>query len=197
MDKRLFSLAAPVTTEATIRQSRFVAHATQVADQEATLTFFDAVADPAASHNCWAWKLDHSYRFNDDGEPASTAGKPILAAIEGKHLCRVMVVVTRYFGGIKLGVGGLIRAYSSCAAKCLDRGRVIEIHATSRCVIEAGFEWTGHVHNLLEACGAIRDEERFTTCGICISFEIREDHLRKLQNLLRDATRGNATLKRL
>jgi uncharacterized YigZ family protein len=191
----LLTLAAPVAAEFVIRQSRFVAHASPVADQAATLLFFAAVADPAASHNCWAWKLDHGYRFNDDGEPAGTAGKPILTAIEGKHLCRVMVVVTRYFGGIKLGIGGLIRAYSGCAAKCLDQGRIIEIHPTSRYIIEAGFEWTGQVHKLLETCSAVKEEERFTASGVCLKFELRDDQLRKLQTLLRDATRGTATLR--
>lgn len=193
----MFTLATAISTDVTIRQSRFVTHAAPAKDLAATMAFFDKVADPAASHNCWAWKLDHAYRFNDDGEPASTAGKPILAAIEGKNLCRVMVVVTRYFGGVKLGVGGLIRAYSGCAAKCLDEGRIIEIHPTSRYVIEAGFEWTGQVHKLLESCSAVKEEERFTANGVCLEFELRDDRLRKLQTLLRDATRGNAMLRRV
>lgn len=193
----MFTLATPISAGLTIRQSRFITHAAPVEDFAATLAFFDRVADPGASHNCWAWKLDHSYRFNDDGEPASTAGKPILAAIETRGLCRVMVVVTRYFGGIKLGVGGLIRAYSGCAAKCLDQGRIIPIHQTSRYVIETGFEWTGQVYKLLETCSAVREEEQYTDRGVCLKFELRDDRLRKLQTLLRDATRGSAILKRV
>ncbi len=192
----MLTLAAPVAAEFVIRHSRFVAHAAPVADLAATLVFFDAITDPAATHNCWAWKLDHGYRFNDDGEPASTAGKPILAAIEGKQLGRVMVVVTRYFGGIKLGVGGLIRAYSSCAAKCLDQGQITELHPTSQCVIEAGFEWIGQVHAVLEACAASKQQEQYTASGIRLELEVRDDNLRKLQALLRDATRGTATLTR-
>ena len=124
----MFTLDQPVRAEFLIRRSRFITHASPVSDQAATLEFFESVADLSATHNCWAWKLDHNYRFNDDGEPASTAGKPILSAIEGKQLSRVMVVVTRHFGGIKLGVGGLIRAYSGSAAKCLDQGRIVEVH---------------------------------------------------------------------
>ena len=190
----MLTLNAPVAAEFVIRQSRFVVHASPVADQAATLLFFNSVTDPAASHNCWAWKLDHGYRFNDDGEPASTAGKPILAAIEGKQLVRVMVVVTRYFGGIKLGVGGLIRAYSSCTAKCLDQGQIMELHPTSQCVIEAGFDWIGQVHAVLEACAANKQQEQYTASGIRLELEVRDDQVRKLENLLRDATRGTATL---
>ena len=193
----MLTLAAAISTDVTIRQSRFVTHAAPVEDLASTLVFFDTVADPAASHNCWAWKLDHSQRFNDDGEPASTAGKPILAAIDARELCRVMVVVTRYFGGTKLGVGGLIRAYSGCAAHCLDQGSIVEIHPTSRYIVEAGFEWTGQVYRLLETCSAVRGEERYTASGVCLEFELRNDRLRKLQTLLRDATRGNALLRRV
>jgi len=193
----LRTLAEPVSADITIRRSRFVTHAAPVADQASTLAFFDATADPAATHNCWAWKLDHDYRFNDDGEPAGTAGKPILAAIEGKQLSRVMVVVTRYFGGIKLGAGGLVRAYSGCAAKCLDQGSFVEIHPTSHFVIEAGFEWTGQVHAIVEACGANKKQERYTVNGISLRLELRDDRSQKLQTMLRDATRGTATLTRV
>jgi len=189
----MLTLAAPVTAEFTIRQSRFIAHAGPVASQAETLDFFERVADPGASHNCWAWKLDHDYRFNDDGEPASTAGKPILSAIEGKLLGHVMVVVTRHFGGIKLGVGGLIRAYSGSAAKCLDQGKIIEVHPVSHCVIKAGFEWTGPVHAALELCEARKESEEFTDTGIRLQIEIRDDRLRRLQTILRDTTRGSAS----
>jgi len=193
----LLSLAAPVTTETNIRQSRFVTNAGPVESEEATLAFFESVADPDATHNCWAWKLEHSYRFSDDGEPGGTAGKPILSAIEGKQLSRVMVVVTRYFGGIKLGAGGLLRVYAGCAARCLDQGRVVEIHPTSYCSVEAGFEWTGQVHHALEACSAIKEEEDFTASGIRLIIEVRNDRLRKLETLLRNATRGSAIMRRL
>ena len=190
------TLQGPVHAEFSIRQSRFIAHAAPVPDQAATLDFFAAVSDPAATHNCWAWKLDHSHRCNDDGEPASTAGRPILAAIEGKQLSQVMVVVTRYFGGIMLGVGGLIRAYSGSAAKCLDQGVIIELHPSCECVIKAGFEWTGQVHSALEACAAKKTKEEFTADGMRLEVEVRESDLRKLQMLLRDSTRGTASLNR-
>ena len=193
----MLTLQGPVRAEFVIRHSRFIAHAAPVPDQAATLDFFAAVSDPAATHNCWAWKLDHAHRCNDDGEPASTAGKPILSAIEGKGLERVMVVVTRHFGGTMLGVGGLIRAYSGAAAKCLDQGNMVELHPVCDCVIKAGFEWTGQVHAALDACAAMKISEAFSADGIRLEVEVRECNLRKLQILLRDATRGTATLTRV
>ena len=77
------------------------------------------IADPTATHNCWAYRIGSEYRFSDDGEPAGTAGRPILAAIDGQGCDQVVVVVTRWYGGIKLGAGGLVRAYGGCAAECL------------------------------------------------------------------------------
>src|SRR5665213_413537 len=93
-----------------IRKSRFLAHAIAVEDVDAALAFFARVRARDATHNCWAYRIGAHYRFNDDGEPGGSAGLPILLAIESQGLDRVAVVVTRWFGGIKLGVGGLVRA---------------------------------------------------------------------------------------
>ena len=193
----MLSLAETVVAEYVIKKSRFVVHATPLADQAATLDFFAAVADPAASHNCWAWKLEHTQRCNDDGEPAGTAGKPILSAIEGKNLSQVMVVVTRYFGGIMLGVGGLVRAYGGCAARCLDQAALLEHHPSCQCQIEAAFEYTGAVHAAADACEALKLQENFNSDGLQLLVEVRLDRLRQLQSLLRDNTRGSASLRRV
>jgi uncharacterized YigZ family protein len=188
------TLASPASIEVIIKRSRFIAHAARVDKQAETLAFYESVADPAATHNCWAWRLDHQYRFNDDGEPGSTAGRPILSAIEGKGLDNVMVVVTRHFGGIKLGVGGLIRAYSGSTAKCLDQADVIELQPKTECTIKAGFQWTGQVYAALESCGAKKLFEDFLDDGIRIRVEINEKELRRLKLLLRDTTRGEVEL---
>ncbi|MFC6616804.1 IMPACT family protein [Deinococcus radiophilus] len=74
---------------------------------------------PDATHHCWAYRIGELYRFNDDGEPGGTAGAPILRAIEGQGVQHVMVIVVRYYGGVKLGTGGLVRAYGGAAAECL------------------------------------------------------------------------------
>lgn len=193
----MLNLVEAVSAEYVIKQSRFVVHAGPVADQAATLEFYEKHADPNASHNCWAWKLEQTHRFNDDGEPASTAGKPILAAIEGKDLGQVMVIVTRYFGGIKLGVGGLVRAYGGCAARCLDRAQVFEHHPVCQCLVEADFSYTGALHAALESCEAVKTDEAFAADGLQFKVEVRLDRLRKLQSLLRDGTRGSARIRRL
>ena len=191
----MFTLPARGSIEIEIKRSRFIAHAARVDSTAETLDFYESVMDPAASHNCWAWRLDQQYRFNDDGEPASTAGKPILSAIEGKGLDHVMVVVTRYFGGIKLGVGGLVRAYSGSAAKCIDQTGIIEIRPRIEASIQAGFPWTGQVYAALEACKALKIDEQFKDNGVEIQVEIEKERFEKLKSMLRDTTRGEVSVR--
>lgn len=193
----MLTLAGPATAEQVIKRSRFLAHASRVDDSSATLAFFEGVADPQATHNCWAWHLDGHYRFSDDGEPGGTAGRPILAAIEGKGLDHVMVVVTRYFGGIKLGAGGLVRAYGGAAARCLDAAEKLEIRPRVECLIEAGYEWTGQVHLLLEAHACEKRSERFEEAGLSIHASVDEASYPDLCRALQDATRGSARIRRL
>jgi uncharacterized YigZ family protein len=191
------TVAGPATYEFEIRRSRFVARAARVDALPDTLAFHAAAADPGATHNCWAWKLDQHYRSNDDGEPAGTAGRPILAAIEGKELDHVMVVVTRYFGGIKLGAGGLVRAYSTSAARCLDLAGTVMVEPRIDCSIQVGFEWTGQVYAALESCQAEKLDESYPDGGIHVRARIAASAFEKLAQTLRDATRGEARLRKL
>ena len=104
------TLAAPASHSVDVRHSRFRAQAAHAASIDAALGFLVGHSDRDATHNCWAYRIGAEYRSSDDGEPAGTAGRPILAAIDGQGLDQVVVVVTRWYGGIKLGAGGLVRA---------------------------------------------------------------------------------------
>ncbi|GGE67909.1 putative YigZ family protein [Paenalcaligenes hominis] len=105
--------------EEDIKKSRFLALAGPIGSAEEAMAFIQTHHVPDATHNCWAYKLGDEYRFNDDGEPGGTAGRPMLQAIEGQDCDRVVVLVIRWFGGVKLGTGGLMRAYGGVAASCL------------------------------------------------------------------------------
>ncbi|KAL9259712.1 IMPACT family member YvyE-like protein [Drosera capensis] len=102
------TLSERVSVEREIKKSKFIAVAGAVGSERSALMFLSEVRDAKATHNCWAYKIGDQFRSNDDGEPSGTAGKPIYSAIVSSGLDRVMVVVIRYFGGIKLGTGGLI-----------------------------------------------------------------------------------------
>ncbi|RZU98274.1 IMPACT family protein [Spiribacter vilamensis] len=110
------------TAEITVKRSRFIATAVPAADRDAALAAVDEsrCQHPEARHHCWAWQGRNSAASSDDGEPGGTAGRPILGVIGHKGLVDVVVVVTRYFGGTKLGAGGLVRAYAGAAEAVLS-----------------------------------------------------------------------------
>src|SRR5690606_12577917 len=128
--------------------------------------FVAQVSDPAANHNCWAYRLGNEYRFNDDGEPGGTAGKPILQAIEGQGCDRVVVVVTRWFGAVKLGPGGLRRASGGCAAQCLRGAPRTEIVAFRHARISCTFAELPVFRARLGELGVRIEDESFTAEGV-------------------------------
>ena len=192
----MLTLKDPASFEEIIKKSRFIAHAAHVTSQAESLDFYESVIDPQATHNCWAWRINFQVRSSDDGEPSGTAGRPMLNVIERRNLEDVMVVVTRYFGGIKLGVGGLVRAYSGSTAKCLDRAGVVELFPMSEYTIKAGFEWTSSVHGLLDQFSAEKLDETYDNEGMVLKIRCRETDYGKLASGLRDASRGQAKIFR-
>lgn len=127
------TITAAVEAEIEIKKSRFLAHLSPAADEEeARSVIAEARAEhPKARHHCSAFVLDpdaRTQRFSDDGEPAGTAGAPILDVVTGHELTYVVAVVTRYFGGTLLGAGGLVRAYGQATSEAVDRARIVTRH---------------------------------------------------------------------
>ena len=183
------TLAARATHLLEVKHSRFLAHAAPVDSASGAAAFLDEVCDRDATHNCWAWRIGQDYRSSDDGEPAGTAGRPILAAIDGQGFDRIVVVVTRWYGGIKLGAGGLVRAYGGTAAECLRTAPRIALVETRELELQAAFDDLGAVHAALAAHDAERLDERFDVDGVRIRLRLRADAVDALQARLRDATR--------
>ena len=192
----MLTLKRPATFEETIKKSRFIGHVACLTSQAESLDFYESVIDSQATHNCWAWRINFQVRSSDDGEPSGTAGRPMLNVIERRELENVMVVVTRYFGGIKLGVGGLVRAYSGNTAKCLDSAGIIELFPMSEYTIKSGFEWGSTVHGLLNQFSAEKLEETFDNDGLILKLRCRDAEYGKLATRLRDACRGQASIFR-
>ena len=148
-----FTLIQDAACEEEVRKSRFLALAAPVTTVEAAMDFIDRVSVPTATHNCWAWKLGNQYRFNDDGEPGGTAGRPILAAIEGQDCDQVVVVVIRWYGGIKLGTGGLVRAYSDAVSATLDAAPLVTRSRMALFEVAAPHAEAGRIESELRAAG--------------------------------------------
>ncbi|MHA7969316.1 IMPACT family protein [Rhizobium sp. CAU 1783] len=192
----MFTLARTESFSQDIKKSRFTAHVAPVENEDVAKAFIAAAGDPAANHNCWAFRVGQAYRFSDDGEPSGTAGKPILQAIDGQGLDNVAVVVTRWFGGILLGSGGLMRAYGGTAAACLRAAEKIEVIARIDARITAGFSDLALVKARL---GAIPDllvrNEDFTDSGAILTVALPEASAAGMERLVTDITSGRAQIK--
>jgi len=150
---------------------------------------------PARGGSSWAYRYGNEYRSSDDGEPSGTAGRPILAAIDGQGFDRVMVVVTRWYGGIKLGAGGLVRAYGGTAAECLRVAPRLPLIAMAELDVQAGFEDLGPLHAALGAHLAEKVDEAFTSDGVNLHLRLPADQVEPLKNRLRDATRDRVRIE--
>lgn len=138
-----------------VNGSRFIGDAYPVADRDAADAQIEAVQarERDATHHCTAYRVGPSgdvFCYNDDGEPSGTAGPPILRQIDGRDLTNTLVVVTRYYGGTKLGTGGLVRAYGDAAAEALDAARIVE--RVIRVPVRIGFDYddTSAANRLLQ-----------------------------------------------
>ncbi|HEY1137470.1 MAG TPA: YigZ family protein [Xanthomonadaceae bacterium] len=190
----LDTLSGPASHLLEVKHSRFLAQAVPTTSAEEAQSALGALGDPTATHNCWAWRVGAQYRSSDDGEPAGTAGRPILAAIDGQGCDQVLVVVTRWYGGIKLGAGGLVRAYGGAAAECLRRAGRRPLIALSEIDITCPFADLGAVHAALNAIAAAKLDERFDAEGAVLRVRLPTEHADALALRLRDATRDRARL---
>ena len=189
-----YTLAIPTELTEEIKKSRFIVNAAPVTSADQAAQFIDTISDPNATHNCWAWKIGQQYRFNDDGEPTSTAGRPILSAIEGQDCDQVVVVVTRYFGGIKLGTGGLIRAYGGSTSHCLQQATLIELIARITLQFHCYYNEWPIIENRLKELDVIIENQEFDAEGVKVSIAITKDNSVVLQKNISDITRGRVKI---
>ncbi|HWX66412.1 MAG TPA: YigZ family protein [Rhodanobacter sp.] len=197
MSGALSTLAQPCRHQEEIKKSRFLALAAPVDSPEQALAFVRDVSEPTATHNCWAYRISQDYRFNDDGEPGGTAGRPILQAIEGQDMDRVVVVVTRWYGGIKLGAGGLVRAYGGTAAECLRCAERVPIVAMARLGVHCDFAELALLKARLKELQAEVESETFGADGVELQLRLPDSHVAEAQLRVSDISRGRSVAKRL
>jgi len=187
-----FTLASKVEHWLEVKQSRFLAQGFPIADTDQAMSLLAMAKLQAATHHCWAYKLGPNYRFSDDGEPSGTAGRPILSAIDGQQLDAVMVIVTRWYGGINLGTGGLVRAYGGAAAECLRLAERSPLLIWLEARLQCDFSLTGSVHLLLQQYQAEKLGEDFNENGWQLHFRIPSQSLEALTTKINDLSRGSA-----
>lgn len=194
------TLSAPARAETRVLGSRFLALALPVQDEEAARAALEARQREMfdATHHCSAWRLhDGAWRASDAGEPGGSAGPPILAAIDGAGVADCAVIVTRYYGGTKLGVGGLVRAYGEAAALALAAAPRRAAVEALRVRLRYGYEHTSAVMRAVERCGAVELEHGFAGGGLLgqVELTLPVAELRLLEELLHDWTAGQVAIE--
>ena len=150
-----------------------------------------------ARHWCWAWRLGRGreeFRYQDDGEPSGTAGRPILQEIDARELTDTLVVVVRYFGGTKLGTGGLARAYGDAARAVLDDADILRVRIDRQVLAEFGYEDTAAIQGLMHHFG---QQPIDATYGerTKLRFSIPTAQARKFAEAVTEATSGRARIE--
>lgn len=191
------TLAAQHRHGEVVENSEFLAYARRADTPEAALEFLAELRAkyPDATHHCWAYRIGEAYRFNDDGEPGGTAGAPILRAIEGQGVQHVMVVVVRYYGGVKLGTGGLVRAYGGAAAEVLRTAARFEVRPRLHTRVSVGFAEQGALYHLLDTWDVVKGEEVYTPQGVTVPVGLYPEDEAGFSQALEDATRGSGVLE--
>lgn len=188
-----FTLAQTYIYEEDIKKSRFQAITAPVENEQDVKEFLNQYFDASTTHQCWAWKMGHQVRFNDDGEPSGTAGRPILATIEGNELTNIIVLVNRWYGGIKLGTGGLVRAYGGVAGQCLLQVEKIELIEKKTVNFKCQFnEWSIFQYELNQQ--KIEYIEEYVDSGVLITARMQIHEIEPFKLKIQDVTRGREQL---
>jgi uncharacterized YigZ family protein len=157
--------ASSLETKIKVKGSRFITGLKPVKSKEDAEQAYNDIRKKYydATHNCFAYRIDaNNFRYSDDGEPNGTAGKPILQMIDSKNLSEVLCVVTRYYGGTKLGKGGLIRAYSDAAKEALDKCKIQKKIRSRKVQIMFKYDHENSVRKLLNKYSVILESSNYT-----------------------------------
>jgi len=192
----MFTLKGKAQFEQEVKKSRFLASAAPVATEEEARGFIAGSGSQDAGHNCWAFRIGGVYRFSDDGEPGGTAGRPILQAIEGQDLDGVAVVVSRWFGGVLLGTGGLMRAYGGTAAACLRAAERQPIVVLAEFSITCSYAEEARIRSGISPFAALVETAGFTPDGVQLHVKLPRARLEEAVRLVTDITRGQAEIQR-
>lgn len=199
MEKTYRTVAGPGEDEIIINKSRFIGFTQPVKNEEQAIEFIQSVREKhkTASHNVYAYilgEIGQIRRISDDGEPSGTAGIPVLEILKKEGLRDLVIVVTRYFGGIKLGGGGLVRAYSKSAKLAIDSGIIVDIVQFNKIDIELNYNSYGRIENYLREQGIVPEDVTFEE-NIKVRVFIQTNESEKFIRDIGEMTSGNSEVK--
>lgn len=182
------------TGEIIEKKSKFIAHISPAESEEAAWQFLELVRQKhrEASHNVYAYVIaeNNINKFSDDGEPAKTAGAPVLDVISGEGLTNVIIVVTRYFGGTLLGTGGLVKAYKQAAKAALDNTRIVTMTESVESVMSLPYSLWGKIEKELELRGCITEKVDFSE-EVSVDFICKKSGFEAVKNSIADISGGS------
>jgi uncharacterized YigZ family protein len=186
-----FTLAQPVHSELLIKKSRFIGCVQPVADRAAALAVVASLRaeHPAAAHVCWALMAGGQSAANDDGEPGGTAGRPMLEVLRHQQVEGALATVVRYFGGVKLGAGGLVRAYTDAIAQALLGATLVPLVRQRSLGCSVPYALEGLVRRELAAAGAVLDDVQHGD-DVAFAFSLPEPDADAFIARLDDAAQG-------
>ncbi len=192
----------PVVHETEVRKSRFRCSLLRVEDEAEAQAFIAATRKQFwdARHHCTAFVIGDQprrERSNDDAEPAGTAGAPMLEVLRRRGLTDTVAVVTRYFGGVLLGAGGLVRAYGGAVSAALDRADLVERRPVVLFAVDADHVRAGRLENDLRAAGHTVREVHYTGSGVRFGVGVPEPDVASFEEWLAAASGGSAAIERL
>ncbi len=194
------TLAGDGSDEFEERRSLFIGHAKHIVSEQEAQEFVKQKKKEYsdATHNCWAYVLKGGIvaRYSDDGEPQGTAGMPILDVIRKSGVCDAVVVVTRYFGGILLGAGGLVRAYSHGASIALDAAKIVTYEKYAELRLVCSYSDYQKYAVLLPVFNAIIDGTDFSD-KVTVSFAVKETEVSLLQGKITEMSGGRDNAERV
>lgn len=187
--------------ELIVNKSRFIGYASPVHSAEEALDYLQGIrqAHPTASHHCFAYVIGSNagiMRYSDDGEPSGTAGLPIMSVLKAKELRDACVVVVRYFGGVLLGAGGLVRAYSKSSALAVDAAGVVVMSPTVRLRVELAYPLWDRAQRLMESLPIQVEDTRFTQV-VQADLLTRLEDLETVMDSLTQQSEGRAVMEEL
>ncbi len=197
MKESFLSVKNLIENETIIEKSRFICSVSPVNGEDEAKQFVQSVKSKYtdATHNCYAFVADENgfyIKFSDDGEPQGTAGMPMLEVLKNRNLFKTAVVVTRYFGGIKLGAGGLVRAYSDSVCKGLDKAGIIEWTYSQKLSVSVSFSLYPKILKYFSGIKVKVLDTEFLTDKVIITFAIPTTLKTGVLNAISDYSSGKA-----
>lgn len=195
--KEYKTIKDPIKSEIIIKKSRFIAHLFYVSSAQEAANLIESVSKEhfKATHNTYAYRIggetDELVKFSDDGEPSGTAGRPILSVLTGNELYNVLIIVTRYFGGVKLGANGLVRAYTQSAATAVAESSILVNIPCKKTTLTYDYTYHNRIMSMVSSMEEIVLGEQTFDSAVKSEFIIKENSYDRFISMVTELTLGS------